>query len=80
VTAIRLILKAGVWVKNEPFVFFALAGVLGAFLIFATVKDPGAGDRSGDWCVFGQLFLCRTDPVEFLLLADGELFFRLNQL
>jgi MFS family permease len=36
------ILMAGVWVRNEPFVLFALSGVLGAFLIFVTVKDPGA--------------------------------------
>ncbi|MBG0779749.1 MFS transporter [Desulfotignum balticum] len=36
------ILMAGVWVKNEPFVLFALSGLLGAFLIFVTVKDPRA--------------------------------------
>ncbi|MDT8378117.1 MAG: MFS transporter [Desulfotignum sp.] len=34
------ILMAGVWMGNEPFVLFAFSGLLGAFLIFVTVKDP----------------------------------------
>lgn len=35
------ILIVGNWVKNEPFLLFALLGIMGGLLIFVTVKEPG---------------------------------------
>ncbi|MBI9088197.1 MAG: MFS transporter [Desulfobacterium sp.] len=34
------ILVSAYWVKNEPFLLFALSGILGAFLILVAVEDP----------------------------------------
>ncbi len=63
------ILMAGVWVKNEPFVLFALFGVLGAFLIFVTVKDPRA-----DACVYdAALDTMDTSGLKKLLAHPGML-------
>ncbi|MCP4115469.1 MAG: MFS transporter [Desulfobacteraceae bacterium] len=57
------ILVSSVWVKNQPFLLFALSGILGALLILVAVEDP---DRTDSVCDApmdtGSLKKLATDP------------------
>lgn len=64
------ILVSAAWVKNEPFLLFALSGVLGALLILVGVKDPDQAASNLDDPMDKRAFKTLvTDPVPLAVFS-----------